>query len=237
MSDDLPEPSDPAAETSAEGLSRKERNAARRAEFEAMKAAKDSGKTAAKDAKAAERAAAKEAKEALLAEAKATKDAALAAKKAAKKAAAQAKAEAKAAGKPVKETKVKEKKEKPAKPEKAPKDPYRPRYATAPSTVRTFAVLAGAFAAVYVVLAALLLLETTGSPLFDVLPEDAAVVAYLVAFFLLLVAVLWVATAVLLCGGRLLGRHLWVVAMVLGLPFSLVTAFLLFSRDVRDWAL
>lgn len=220
MSDDLVDPNQSAEPTEAE-LSRKDRNAARRAEFEAMKAAKDAEKAAAKETQAQERAAAKEAKEELIAQAKAAKEAAKAAKK-----------ESKSAEKPHKEPKTK--KEKPAKPEK---DPYRPRFATAPTKVRAFAIIATLFAVVYAAGALLLLLETTSSPVLGELPADASALAYVGAAAALAIAVLWTVSAVLLCAGRVLGKHLGVVALILGLPLSIVAAPMLFSSDVRDWAL
>lgn len=213
MSDDLVDPNQSAEPTEAE-LSRKDRNAARRAEFEAMKAAKD-----------AEKAAAKEAKEELIAQAKAAKEAAKAAKK-------ESKSASKSAEKPHKEPKTK--KEKPAKPEK---DPYRPRFATAPTKVRAFAIIAALFAVVYAAGALLLLLGTTSSPVLGELPADASTLAYVGAAAALAIAVLWTVSAVLLCAGRVLGKHLGVVALILGLPLSIVVAPMLFSSDVRDWAL
>lgn len=235
MSDDAAEHNEtaPQADTAAsdapaETLSRKDRNAARRAEFEAMKAAKSAEKAAAKEAQAAERAAAKETKEELIAQAKAAKEAAKAAKK-------ESKSASKSAEKPPKEPKAKkEKKEKPAKPEK---DPYRPRFATAPTKVRAFTVIASVFALVHLAGALLLLAETTSSPVLGVVPEDVSSLAYVGAVIAFAVTVLWTVSAVLLCAGRVLGKHLGVAAFVLGLPLTVVVAPMLFSSDVRDWAL
>lgn len=257
MADDVVEPNDPVDEpassdegASETGLSRKDRAAARRAEFEARKAAKEEEKSSAKGARAEERAALKEAKREMLEQAKAAKEAARTAKKEAKAAAkidrstqdATAEDEQSSSRrtrrekKPKKEKPKKEKpkKEKPAKPEK---DPYRPRFATAPTKVRAFTIFAVLFAVVHAVGALLLLLETTASPILGVLPEDAAMLGYIGAAVACAAAALWVVSASLLCAGRLLGKHLGIVALVVGLPLSLVAAPLLLSSDVRDWAL
>lgn len=254
MPDDVVEPNEPVEQTAAPDAgtadvepSRKDRNAARRAEFEAVKAAKAASKAASKEAHAAERAAAKEAKQELIAQAKAAK----AAKKEAKAAAKSGRTEqdgtveeeqdsdrrTRGEKKPRKEKAKKEKakKEKPAKPEK---DPYRPRFATAPTKVRAFTMLASALAVVHTVVAFLLVLEASSSPILGVLPEDAPqALAYVGASVALLVAALWATAATMLCAGRLLGKRLGIAAFVLGLPLSLVVAPLLFSSDVRDWAL
>jgi len=216
-----------APDAPAETVSRKERNAARRAEFEAQKASKAAEKAAAKEARRAERAAHKEAKKASLAQAKAEKQA----EKTAKKGAStgdRVDADAEPSEKPRKERK---------KAEKTQKDPYRPRFATAPTKVRAFTVLASVFALVHLVGAFLLLAETTSSPILGAVPEDVSSLAYVGSAIVFAVAVLWAVSASLLCAGRLLGRHLGVAAFVLGLPFTVVVAPMLFSNDVRDWAL
>jgi len=202
----------PGAAPEAPEPGRKEKAAARRAEFEAKKAAKDAEKAAAKAAALEEKLAAKQAKQAA---------------KNAKNEAKAAKSAGKSDAKPPREKQA-------AKP---PKDPYRPRFAVAPGKVRGFTVLAAMFALIHVTGAVLLLLETTSTPVFDVVPSDASGVAYLGAALALLVAGLWIVSSTLLCTGRILGRHLGVAAVVLGLPLSLVAAPLLFSADVRDWAL
>lgn len=203
----------PGAAPEAPEPGRKEKAAARRAEFEAKKAAKDAEKAAAKAAALEEKLAAKQAKQAAKDEAKAAKSA--------EKSEARQPREKKAA--------------------KPPKDPYRPRFAVAPGKVRGFTVLAAMFALIHVTGAVLLLLETTSTPMLGVVPSDASGVAYLGAALALLVAGLWIVSSTLLCTGRILGRYLGVAAVVLGLPLSLATtvvaAPLLFSADVRDWAL
>lgn len=247
MADDVSEPNGPVDEpassdegTSEPGLSRKDRAAARRAEFEARKAAKEEEKSSAKRARAEERAALKEAKLEMLEQAKAAKEAARTAKKEAKAAAKSdrtaqdATAEDGQGSSRRTPREKKPKKEKPAKPEK---DPYRPRFATAPTKVRAFTVLASLFAVVHAAVALLLLLETTASPILGVLPEDAVALGYIGAAVACAAAALWVVSASLLCAGRLLGKHLGIVALVVGLPLSLVAAPLLLSSDVRDWAL
>ncbi|MBU6200638.1 MAG: hypothetical protein KJS90_01405 [Acidobacteria bacterium] len=218
-------------------LTRKERNAARRAEFEAKKAAKAAEKAAAKDAKEQETGQKK-------AEKLAAKEAARAAKKSRKSAGKESSEESSeessgagmgesdgAAGQGARRKSRKERPQKPA------KDPYRPRFATAPTKVRAFTVLALTFAVVHALGGVLLFLESTSSPVLGVVPDDASALAYVGAALSMLVAFLWAVSAFLLCAGRLLGKRLAVVAVVLGLPLSLVAAPFLFSHDVRDWAL
>ena len=228
-------------------LSRKEKAAARRAEFEAAKTAKAAAKAEQQAAKNAEKAAAtaaareekiaaKQAHDELRAAAKATKEAARAAKKAAKKA-------EKASGENEEDADsgdaaTKGRKERRGKKEEKEKDPYRPRFAVAPVKVRAFTLLAAAFAFVHVAGAVLLLLEATSSPVLGVVPSDVpSTLVYVGAAVSMMVAGLWIASASLLCVGRVRGKHLGVVVLVLGLPHSLVAAPLLFSDDVRNWAL
>lgn len=202
-------------------LSRKEKAAARRAEFEVAKAAKKAEKAAATAAAREEKLAAKQAHDELRAAAKADKKAARAAKKAEKTSGATAEDADFVA--------TKEKKE---------KDPYRPRFAVAPVKVRAFTILAAAFALVHAAGAVLLLLESTSSPVLGVVPPDVpSMLVYVGAAVSLVVAGLWTASASLLCAGRVHGKYLGVVVLVLGLPLSLVAAPLLFSDDVGNWAL
>jgi len=186
---------------------------------QATKAEEKANRAAAKQAALEEKKAAHLAAQATKAEEKANR---AAAKQAAKQTAEQTTPEAKQAAKPAKE----------------PKDPYRPRFAVAPGKVRVFTILAAAFAVMYTAGAVLLLLEATSSPVLGVLPAAApSVLVYVGAAVSLLVAGLWAGSASLLCVGRLPGKHLGIAALVLGLPLSVVAAPLLFSDDVRDWAL
>jgi hypothetical protein len=227
-------------------LSRKEKAAARRAEFEAAKAAKaeqqaakNAEKAAATAAAREEKLAAKQAHDELRAAAKATKEAARAAKKAAKKAektSGENEGDADSGDAATKGRK--ERRGEKEKKEKKEKDPYRPRFAVAPVKVRAFTLLAAAFAFVHVAGAVLLLLEATSSPVLGVVPSDVpSTLVYVGAAVSMVVAGLWIASASLLCAGRVRGKHLGVVVLVLGLPLSLVSAPLLFSDDVRNWAL
>jgi hypothetical protein len=221
---------DPQSSGDVQELSRKEKAAARRAEFEAAKEAKAAAKAEQQAAKNAEKAAATAAAREEKLAAKKAQDEIRAAAKAAKEAKRVAKKEAKAAARTEKDIESgdaasksgsKEKKE------KTEKDPYRPRFAVAPGKVRVFTVLAAVLAVLYGTLAALLVFASASS----------SVLAYAAAAGALLVAVLWVVSASLLCAGRVQGKYLGVVVLVLGLPLSLVAAPLLFSDDVRSWAL
>lgn len=214
-------------------LTRKERNAARRAEFEAKKAAKAAEKAAAKDAKEQET-------EQKKAEKLAAKEAARAAKKSRKNAGKESSEESSGAGMGESDgatDQVARRKSRKERPQKPAKDPYRPRFATAPTKVRAFTVLALTFTVVHALGGVLLFLESTSSPILGVVPDDASALAYVGAALSMLVAFFWAVSASLLCAGRLLGKRLAVVAVVLGLPLSLVAAPFLFSHDVRDWAL
>jgi len=241
---EVPQGSDAAPE-----MSRKEKAATRRAEFEAAKEAKASAKAEQQAVKNAEKAAmtaaareeklaAKQAHADRRAAAKEAKDAAKAAKKAAKTAAVNGKDDDTGDTSASEDGVKKAKQGKQKKQAKQEKDPYRPRFVVAPVKVRAFTILVAAFACIHTVAAVLLVLETTSAPVLGVVPTDVpSTLVYVAAAVSLVVAALWTVSASLLCAGRVRGKHLGIAALVLGLPLSPVAAPLLFSDDVRNWAL
>jgi len=181
---------------------RKERAAARRAEFEEMKAARAAEKAAAKEAK---REAKREAKEA-----------------------------ARLAVEKVDDASAEQPGQQSGEGPRREKDPYRPRFAVAPGRVRAFAMVSWVLSALYAGAGSLLAADARSGAVGLV---DSSSTAGALAALALLAALVLVASSWLLCAGRLAGKRLAFVALVLALPLSLPLAPLLLSGDVDDWAL